>query len=63
MCDPVRGEYIVKGVRDDWKVIPGLRLPEGESLGVSIDTCGVMMLLARTKGRKLRCYLDKHQPL
>lgn len=74
MCDPVSGEYIVKGVRDEkvyafhplrdeWKEIPGLRLHEGEALGVSIDTCGVMLLLARKDGRDFRCYLYKHQPM
>jgi hypothetical protein len=74
MCDPISGEYIVKGlrndkvyafhpVRDEWKEIPGLRLPEGESLGVSIDTYGVMMLLGRKDGRDFRSYLYKHQPL
>ncbi len=74
MCDPVSGEYVVTGVgdervfafhpvRDAWKEIPGLRLPEGESLGVAIDTCGVMLLLARTGGREFRCYLYKHQPV
>lgn len=73
MCDPVSGEYVVKGVRDDrvfafhplrdeWKEIPKLRLPEGESLGVSINTYGVMLLLVRTGGRDFRCYLYKHQP-
>jgi hypothetical protein len=50
-------------VRDKWKVIPNLRLPEGESLGVSIDTYGVMMLLVRTKGREFRCYVYKHKPV
>jgi hypothetical protein len=74
MCDPVSGEYIVKGVRDDkvyafhplrdeWKEIPGLRLHEGEALGVSIDTYGVMMLLAGKDGRDFRCYLYKHRPI
>ena len=74
MCDPVSGEYIGKGVRDErvfavhavrdrWKEIPGLQLPEGESLGVSIDTYGVMMLLVRTKDRGFRCYVYKHKPV
>lgn len=74
MCDPVSGEYIVKGLRDEkvyafhphrdeWKEIPGLRLPEGESLGVSIYTYGVMMLLVRGSDRQFRCYLYKHKPV
>lgn len=74
MCDPVSGEYIVKGVRDgkvyafhpvrdEWKEIPGLRLHEGEALGVSIDTYGVMMLLGRKAGGDFQCYLYKHQPM
>jgi hypothetical protein len=73
ICDPVSGEYVGKGVRDErvfafhpvrdqWKEIPGLRLPEGESLGVSIDTYGVMMLLVRTKDRGFCCYVYKHKP-
>jgi len=74
MCDPVSGEYVVKGVRDErvyafhpvrdqWREISGFRLPEGESLGVAIDTYGVMMLLVRTDGRRFRCYLYKHKPV
>jgi hypothetical protein len=74
MCDPASGEYVAVGVkdkrvfafhalRDEWKEIPGLSLPEGESLGVSINTYGVMMLLARTGGREFRCYLYKHKPV
>jgi hypothetical protein len=74
MCDPVSGEYVVKGLRDErlfafhptrdhWKEIPGLHLPEGESLGVAINTYGVMMLLVRTKDRGFRCYLYKHTPV
>jgi hypothetical protein len=74
MCDPVSGEYVAKGVRDarvfafhpirdQWKEIPGLHLPEGESLGVAIDTYGVMMLLTRTKGREFRCFLYRHKPV
>jgi len=74
MCDPTSGEYVVKGVRDkrvfafhpardQWKEIPHLRLPEGESLAVGIDTYGVMLLLVRTTGREFRCYLYKHKPV
>jgi hypothetical protein len=37
-------------------------LPDGESLGVAIDTYGVMMLLARPGGREFRCYVYKHKP-
>jgi hypothetical protein len=74
MCDPASGEYVVKGlgdeavyafhpVRDEWRKVPGVRLPDAESLGCAIDTCGVMMLLARTGGREFRCYLYKHRPV
>jgi hypothetical protein len=72
MCDPVSGEFVAKALRneavyafhplrDQWRKIPGLRLPE-ESLGAAIDTYGVMLLLARTDGRNFRCYLYKHKP-
>ena len=74
MCDPVSGEYVVKAVRDEaiyafhplrdeWRKIPGLRLPDGESLGVAIDTYGVMMLLVRTDKGEFGCFLYKHKPL
>jgi hypothetical protein len=74
MCDPVSGEYVVTGVRDDrvyafhplrdaWREIPDVRLPEGESLGVAIDTYGVMMVLCRQKDKGFRCFLYKHKPL
>ena len=74
MCDSVSGEYIAKDlhsekayafhpIRDQWKEIHGLRLPDGESLGVNIDTYGVMMLLTRTGGRDFRCFLYKHKPI
>jgi len=74
VCDPASGEYVVKGVRDErvfafhpvrdqWKEIAGLRVPEGESLAVPIDTYGVVMLLVRTAGREFRCYAYKHKPV
>lgn len=74
MCDPISGEYIAKDLhsenvyafqpmRDQWKEISGLHLPEGESLGAAIDTYGVMMLLTRTNGREFYCYLYKHKPV
>jgi len=74
MCDPASGEFVVKGVRDEavyafhpvqdqWRKISGLGLPDGGSLGVAVDTYGVMMLLARTGGREFRCYLYKHKPV
>jgi hypothetical protein len=73
MCDPVSGEYIVKAlqqnkvlayhpIRDQWKELPDVTFPDGESLGVPIDTYGVMMLLTRTGGREFRCHLYKHKP-
>jgi hypothetical protein len=73
MCDPASGEYVVKGVgderiwafhpiRDEWKVIPDLRLPGKEALGAPIDTCGVMLLLARTGRGRFGCFLYKHRP-
>jgi hypothetical protein len=49
-------------LRDEGKEILNLRLPEGESLGVSVDAYGGMLLLIRTGGRDFRCSLYKHQP-
>jgi hypothetical protein len=74
MCDPVNGEYVAQGVRDEhayafhpareaWNRIPGLRLPDGESLGVAINSYGVMMLLSREKSGGFRCHLYKHKPV
>ena len=74
MCDPASGEYVVKGLRDqnvyafhplrdEWRKVAGVRLPDGESLGCAIDSYGVMMLLVRTGGREFRCYLYKHRPV
>ncbi|MEX0701527.1 MAG: hypothetical protein WD069_05465 [Planctomycetales bacterium] len=76
MCDPVSGEHIVKGlrdekiyafhpIRDEWKEIPGLRFPEGESLGAAVSNYGVLMLLHRehSGNREFRCWLYKHRPM
>ena len=72
MCDPVSGEYVVKGrgsnkvyayhpLRDQWAEIPGSSLPKVESLGVAIDTYGVMLLLCRGRDKRFRCYIYKHK--
>lgn len=72
LCDPASGEYIAQDrgdgrfhafhpIRDEWKELPGLRLPDAESLGAAIDTYGVMMFLSRGKAG-FRCHLYKHKP-
>jgi hypothetical protein len=59
LCDPVSGQYVVQGVRDErvyafhplrdeWRPIPSLSLPEGESLGSAIATYGSRLVLRAT---------------
>lgn len=73
MCDPASGEYVVKDfkedkvyafhpIRDEWKEIP-INLPPGESLGVAVDTYGVLMFLVRQGGRDFSCFVYKHKPV
>ncbi|MHC4916790.1 MAG: hypothetical protein ACYTGB_15000 [Planctomycetota bacterium] len=48
-------------LRDEWKEIPGLRLPEG--VAVPINTHGVVMICTAGKKEGLHCFLYRHKPV